>query len=606
MLENNSRKNNNIFLLKLLKKTFFHLSKKRKKQLILVFLFMIISGLGEVFSLASLIPLLSIVTNPETIWSIPLVKNFANLIGIVSPKELFIPFILIFTIANVSSTLVRLLGIWFFEKLSAAIGNDLGVKAFSSTLNREYKELLSIDSSKLITANTLHLSQFVACLSSCLKIFTSLISSSLIIITMLIINPIISSLTLVIFIGIYFIITKRIQKTIHANSREIAENDSKQIQIIRESIGSIVEVILAQNQNFHVKKFRKIDLDIRNRKCINRFLTFFPRNTLESITFILLSGISLTFTLNSKDPIYLIKLIGIFALSVQKILPLFQQAYASLTSIKSQAFAVKSFLDLLRETKENPIKNTLKDLKVFNKNIRFKKISFKYDNNPKLILDDINLIINKGDKVGIIGSTGSGKTTFISILLGLMKPHSGFLMIDKCNIYESKNINSLNLWRQSISYVPQKLFLTNSTIAENIAFAEEDKNINFQKVDKVARTAQTYDFINSLPKKFNTCIGEDGAFLSQGQKQRIALARALYKEPKILILDEATSSLDEITEKKVISSIHDHYKDLTVIMIAHRLKTLSSCDYIIDIKSGTVNRKIYPSQYNEVLFKNNN
>ncbi len=602
MLGNNSHKNNNIFLLKLLKKTFFYLSKKRKKQLILVFLFMIISGLGEVFSLASLIPLLSIVTNPETIWNIPLVKNFSNLIGIVSPNELFIPFILIFTFANVSSTLVRLLGIWFFEKLSAGIGNDLGVKAFSSTLNREYQELLRIDSSKLITANTIHLSQFVACLSSCLKILTALISSSLIIITMLIINPLISSLTLFIFLGIYLIISKRIQKTIHTNSREIAENDAKQIQIIRESIGSIVEVILSQNQNFHVKKFKKIDLDIRNRKCMNRFLTFFPRNTLESITFILLSGISLTFTLNSKDPIYLIKLIGIFALSVQKILPLFQQAYASLTSIRSQAFAVKSFLDLLRQTKENSFKKIPKGLKIFSKNISFKQIRFKYDNDSNLVLDDINLIINKGDKVGIIGSTGSGKTTFINILLGLLKPQSGLLLIDRCNIYESKNINSLNLWRQSIAYVPQKLFLTNSTIAENIAFAEED-NINFQKIYKVARTAQSYEFINSLPKKFNTCIGEDGAFLSQGQKQRIALARALYKEPKILILDEATSSLDEITEKKVISSIHDHYKDLTLIMIAHRLKTLSSCDYIIDLESGRVNRKIYPDQYDEVLFR---
>ena len=606
MSENNSNKNNNISLIKLLKKTFFHLSKKRKKQLILVFLFMIISGLGEVFSLTSIIPLLSIITNPETIWAIPLVKDFANLIGIISPKDLFIPFILVFTFANVSSTLIRLLGIWFYEKLSAAIGNDLSVKAFSSTLNREYKELLRIDSSKLITANTIHLAQFVACLSSCFKILTSFISSFLIIITMLIINPLISFMSLVIFILIYLLISNRIQKTIHLNSREIAENDVKQIKIIRESLGSIVEIILSQNQNFHVKEFRKVDLDIRNRKRVNRFLTFFPRNTLESITFIFLSGISLTYTLNSKDPIYLIKLIGIFALSVQKILPLFQQAYANLTSISSQSYSVKSFLDLLRETKENSVNKPQKNLAIFRKNISFKKIHFKYSINSKFVLNDINLVIKKGDKVGIIGSTGSGKTTFINILLGLLKPHSGLLLIDQCNIYDPKNINSLNLWRQLISYVPQKIFLTNKTIAENIAFTEEDNNVNFQKIEKVSKTSQIYEFINSLPKKFNTFIGEDGAFLSQGQKQRIALARALYKEPNILILDEATSSLDEITEKKLISSIHDDYKDLTLIMIAHRLKTLSSCDYIIEIKRGSINRKIYPNQYDQVLFRKNN
>ncbi len=420
---------------------------------------------------------------------------------------------------------------------------------------------------------------------------------------MLIINPIIMISTLVIFIGSYFLISKRIQKTIHINSKIIAENNIKQMQIIRESLGSIIEIILSQSHSFHINKFRKVDIDIRNRERLSRFLVFFPKSILESATFIMLAGISFIFTLISINPIYLINLIGIFALSAQKLLPLLQQAYANLTSIKSQSYAIKGFLDLLRSNKENLDKKTKKDLPILNKNISLKNIYFKYQDDLKFVLSDLNLIIKKGDKVGIIGETGSGKTTFISILLGLIKPDNGALFIDDLELHDPKNIEYLNSWRQSISYVPQKLFLKNTSVSENILFGDIANNLTLEKVDKVAKTAYAHEFINLLPEKFNTFVGDNGSFLSQGQKQRIGIARALYRDPKVVILDEATSSLDEITEKKIISSIHNKYEELTLIMIAHKLKTLAKCDYIIEIKDGRIKRKIYPNQYNEILFK---
>ena len=195
--------NKNWDILILLKKTYSHLSLKRKKQLILIFLFMCICGFGEMFSLASLIPLLSLITNPENIFSFPLVRNIANSFGIISPQDLLIPFVIMFTFVNICSTILRLLVFDLFEKLTAVIGSDLSVKAFSSTLNREYKELVKIDSSKLITDNTIHLSQFISCLNYSFRVIIPLVSSFFIILTMFIISPIISFTTTTSFLVIY-------------------------------------------------------------------------------------------------------------------------------------------------------------------------------------------------------------------------------------------------------------------------------------------------------------------------------------------------------------------------------------------------------------------
>ena len=263
----------------------------------------------------------------------------------------------------------------------------------------------------------------------------------------------------------------------------------------------------------------------------------------------MLAVISLIFSKLSENPFDLIKIIGIFALSAQKILPLFQQAYGGLSQIQSQFSAVESFLELIKKPKIN-ILNKKENLKYhFKKNINFKNIYFRYQDNSQYVFKDLNLLIKKGQKVGVIGGTGSGKTTLINILLGLIKPDKGTLFIDNYDLYAPKNIENLNSWRQIISYVPQNFFLLIIQFQETLLFQTIQRIFNSKKMDRATEASCSIQFIKSLPNKYNTCVGEDGAFLSQGQKQRIAIARALYKEPKILILDEATSSLDEKTEK---------------------------------------------------------
>ncbi len=604
MLKENDANNNGFnFLFKLYKKVYFYLEPKKKKQIFIVSIFYIISGFGEMFSLAALIPLLSIVSNPEKIWNISIVKEIANFFGIYSPIQLFIPSILLFTVANILSTMIRLLGIWIFERLAASIGAEFSIRAFNSTLNKNYQEIINIDSSKFITGNTIHLNSFVTSLSTTFKISTAIISSLFIIVTMIIASPLVSIITISIFVTIYSLLIKTIQKKLYRSGRIVSKNSVKQIQIIKESLGSIIEIIISQSQKLKVKKFKKLEFETRFINSEVKFLSVLPKYLLETISFCLLASISLVFTLLNEDPYKLITVIAIFALSAQKILPLFQQIYAGLSILKSQSAAALSFLSLIDEN-EKWKSNNKKDIKFnFRKEISFNNTFFKYKNNTKNTLSNLNISIKKGDKVGIIGQTGSGKTTFINMILGLLKPSSGKILIDNKEIFDNKNIDNLMRWRKGISYVPQKIFLLNGSIADNIIFSEEANNIKLRKIIKAAEISCAAEFINYLPKKYDTEIGEDGVFLSQGQKQRISIARAIYKNPSVLILDEVTSSLDNKTEKKVISSIQKEYEDITIFMVAHRLRTLSMCDYIIHFESGHIKRIIYPENYNELFLK---
>ena len=393
---------------------------------------------------------------------------------------------------------------------------------------------------------------------------------------------------------------KTIQK-LYEKGQIAAKNNVKQVQIIKESLGSIVDIIISQSQKLKVKKFTKLEYETRYKIAEVKFLSVFPKYIVESLSFCILASISLLFTLLNKDPYKLISIIAIFALSAQKILPLFQQIYASLTIIKSQYPASSSFLSLINNNEK--WKPKIKENKKLNftKKIIFNNTFFKYKNNTKNTLSKINLSIKKGDKVGIIGQTGSGKTTFINMILGLLKPTKGSILIDSKDLFQHENRNNLIDWRKSISYVPQKIFLLNSSIAENIVFSNNSNEIDFRRINKAAEISGASEFIDSLQKKYDTQIGEDGIFLSQGQKQRISIARALYKKPSILILDEVTSSLDSKTEKKVISSIEKEYKDITIFMVAHRLNTLTMCDYIIHFERGSIKKIIYPENYSELI-----
>ena len=292
--------------------------------------------------------------------------------------------------------------------------------------------------------------------------------------------------------------------------------------------------------------------------------------------------------MQNKTEKNILPLIGTIALAAQRLLPAMQQIYSNWASIKGSSKSISNVLKILN--KEGILINekyysTISKLNLMNK-IEFSNLSFKFPNSKQDVLRDINLTIGKGDLIGIIGKTGSGKSTLMDLMMGLYQPNKGKLLIDGKSInFDNKSMIS---WRKSISHVSQTIYLSDCSILENIAFGEFKEKINVKKVKDCAKRAKISSFIESLPMGYESIVGERGVRISGGQRQRIGIARALYKDSKILFLDEATSALDEKTEKEVVDSIQNFDKELTIIMIAHRLKTVEKCTKIIKIVNGRV------------------
>ncbi len=270
-----------------------------------------------------------------------------------------------------------------------------------------------------------------------------------------------------------------------------------------------------------------------------------------------------------------------------------QQVYGSWTRVRSYVGALENVSSTLNNLKPT-FKNKTKDRIEIKNLIKLDNLSFGYKSEIK-ILDKINLSIKKGERIGIIGESGSGKSTLLDLLMGLVKPTEGAILVDNKNIHSKEFKNLDELWMNSIAHVPQNVYLFDKSIKENIIF-NSTSNYKIKDIEEVARKANILKFIQSLEKKFDSLVGERGVRISGGQRQRIGIARALLKNPKVLILDEATSSLDNNTEKKIIEEIESLDKNLTIIMVAHRITTLKNCDKIYIVKDKKIIRYEFPEK----------
>lgn len=574
-------------MLSLVKSIWGKISKKRKFQIIVLFFLMILSGLAEVITLATLYPFLTALTHPEKLLNNQFILFLYENFEFNSPRDLLVPITISFGISALFTSLLRLGTLWSNYRIAAFIGSDLSNEAFRKTLYQPYSVHLSRNSSEIISGATTNVATTTTIIMLLLQMVTSTIIVIGLIISLFFINGFVALITLAIIGFSYLLIAKGTKKKLYANSKIIAQKIRTQIKCIQESLGAIREVLMSGTQDLYIKNYRSSDITLRITDSQNQFLASFPRYGLEGICMILISLLTIILiSFQKKESTELISVLGTLALGGQRMLPGIQQVYSGWAAVKGNTQSVKYVLEIIDQ--EIPLSEKVGFSKQIDKleKIELEKVSFRYDETLPFIFKDIDLTIKKGQSIGLVGQTGSGKSTLIDLMMGLLKPTYGKVKINGIDINLPENASYLRSWRSSIAHVPQNIFLVDETIKSNIGLGLNKENIDFKKVKHAASKACISKYIEKLKNGYDTRVGERGVKLSGGQLQRVGIARSIYRDYKLLILDEATSALDNKTEKEVISNIYDINK--TTFMIAHRLSTLEKCDRIIKLNYGNL------------------
>ena len=583
---------------KMLINVLHHLTRRRKTQLIILLAVMLLSSGAEVVSLAIVLPFLSLLVNPKDAQFELLDVSYFN-DGDPAKRVIFAASL--FILATIFASSVRLVNLWLNNRIAASIGSDLSSKAFWRTLHRDYEHHVQINSSTIINAITTQVSGTVVAVTGALQIVTAVIVGSGVLITLIWVDFKIALSALVVFGLSYAIIALFVRAQLVSNSKIITVSSKGVFKSLQEGIGGIRDIILTNNQEFYVNTYRKYDYRQRSLVAQNQFLFTFPRILLEAVGMIGIAflGISIAFA-NPSDKVVDISLLGAFAFGAQRLLPQLQLVYAGWSSLNGYSASVYEVLMMINDpiAREYSAPKEIVRTKKLAKSILLDNVSFRYLQAQPNVIQELNLNIKKGQRIGIIGKTGSGKSTLIDLVMGLLKPTSGKVLVDGVDINSPTNSNDLLAWRSSIAHVAQDIYLVDGSIEENIALGSTKYDIDYDRIKSSAAKAQIAEFIESLDGNYSSFVGERGVKLSGGQKQRIGLARALYMNASVVVLDEATSALDSHTELKVMKSLEQLGPDLTIISVAHRLTTLSNYDRIIELKDGKLNFDMHPSFIN--------
>jgi ATP-binding cassette, subfamily B, bacterial PglK len=563
-----------------LKSLWQHISKRRQRQFFLLLMLMILASLLEIVSIGLVMPFLGVLIAPEQVYQHQLMKPLIELLVLTESSQLILPITTMFIVMVIFAGIVRLTLLYAMIKISFLTGSDLSIKVYRNTLYQDYLTHMNNNSSEVVNSIITKVS---AVINGVLKPMLTLISSMIFLVgIMSILFAVNIRVASTVFIGIglsYWIIVYYTRQQLKENSHSIADQSTLMIKTLQEGLGGIRDVIIDGSQEFYCRLFRNADFKLRSARGNNQFIGGSPRFAIEMIGMVLIAVYAYMATQGEGGILAIMPILGVFALGAQRMLPVLQQAYSAFSIIKGSIASFEDVLCLLNQSIPEYV-NKLPDNPIsFTQKIELKNLSFQYSKNMPLVLNNVNITIMKGSRIGFIGTTGGGKSTLIDVVMGLLSQTSGEFNVD------SQPINDENRrsWQMHIAHVPQNIYLSDGTIEENIAFGVLKSDVNHQQVKKAAKQAQISDLVEGWQDGYQTLVGERGVRLSGGQRQRIGIARALYKEVDVLIFDEATSALDNETESAVMEAIKGLEKDITILIVAHRLTTLKECDQIIKL-----------------------
>lgn len=556
---------------------------------------MFFSAFAEIVSIGMIVPFITALTSPDLVFNNTYIRPLLDIFNISSNQELgFFLTIGFCSIASISS-LVRLATLWFQTRFCYSLGADLSTQLYQNSLYQPYPIHVARNSSEFIS--TIVNKTFQSTSFAILPIL-NILSSGLILlaisITLIIINPVVAFLAFGLFGTMYTVVILLTRSKLDRDSAVISFEQDEVVKKLQEGFGGIRDILVSNTQEVYLHSYASSFRALQNAWANVEIIRSTPRFAIEAFGIVAISLLALFFSSQPQGVIGALPVLAAMALGAQRMLPILQLIYASISSLRAGFSSLTDILLLLEIPSDENLINSPKTLLPFQNKISIQNLKFKYDDSGSWILNGINLSILKGDMLGIIGSTGSGKSTLIDILMGLLHQNEGKFYVDH---QEITSINKFG-WQSQLAHVPQSIFLIDGSIAENIALGVPKDKINIKLVIKSAKQAQIHDTIISWHQKYETVVGERGIRISGGQRQRIAIARALYKKASVIIFDEATSALDSETERSVMQSIQELDKELTIIIIAHRLSTLKDCTKIIELSDGKILRE---GLYNEII-----
>jgi ATP-binding cassette, subfamily B, bacterial PglK len=569
------------------------LSAREKSRGLIVLILAIVMALFEVAGVASVLPFLSVLANPSLVETNEILNYIYQFSGIKSIQNFLFLLGIGAVITIISAAVVRTLGQYALTRFAQMRRHSLASKLLTHYLAQPYSFFLhrhSSDLSKIILSEVDQVINGVFQPSAIMvgQIFTLLALMSFI----FLVDPIVAIIACTILASVYGLIFYSIQTFLKGIGHDQIIANKERFEAAGEALGGIKEIKLLGREQYYIDKFNQPSMEMAKTISMSQVAGQIPKFTIEAIAFggILLLSLVLLSRYGGHEQNALgqvLPLLGLYAFAGYRLIPSVQLVYFAMTQVQFLTSAIDNIYNDLKNfdsEASDPPGNNLAKLD-FKSNIEFKSIDYSYPQSPNLSLNNISFKIEHGSSIGLIGSTGAGKSTLADIVLGLLKPNSGEIFIDQIRLHEG----NIRLWQKNVGYVPQDIFLIDASIKENIAMGITLDQIDELRIEECIRLAQLTSFIyDDLPDGDLTKVGERGVRLSGGQKQRIGIARALYHDPKFILFDEATSALDNITEEHVMRSLESLASSKTLLIIAHRLTTLQFCDKIILLDQGQI------------------
>ena len=574
------------------------LNKQQRVRVIIIGVMMVIGAFLETLGVGLILPLVSVITTPDIITTNRYAKWICDLLNIHKTSS----FILVIIVALIFIYIFKNLYLFleYYVQYRFICNNRFSTQSrlMEVYLHRPYDFFLNAESGEIIRVVINDTSSAFNLLSTVLAFFTEAVISAALIVAIIATDPVMAILLAVVLGGLMLLINQLIKPVLQKAGIRYQLNSAKMNKWLLQSINGIKEVKIAEREDYFLTQFSKYGKCAIDSEKNNNVLGTVPRRSIEALGISSMLTIIALLMWSGRDINTMLPQLSAFAMAAVRLMPSVNRMSASLNSMAYMKPALDKLLEHLNSTEQwhqgadqvdrehsftDCSENGLQNL---SREIALSDITFRYPNAEHAVLEHANMSIPIGTSVGIVGSSGAGKTTAVDVLLGLLKPQSGQVLADGVDIE-----TAYHAWLSHIGYIPQMIFMLDDTIRGNVAFGMDSQEVDELAVWQALEEAQLAEFVRSLPEGLDTQIGERGIRLSGGQRQRIGIARALYTDPELLIFDEATSALDNETESAIMESINALHGKKTMIIIAHRLTTIEGCDMVYRVENGKIERE---------------